>query len=293
MIGGPGAREVDVHRNRVKAAVLLAGLSALGLLVGSWFGPAGLVVAAVVVVALDCYVIARSDAIALRAMRAYPVSEAEQPVLHRVVRELTAPARVPMPRLYVSPTRAVNAFATGRDPAHAAVCCTEGILELLDERELRAVVGHELAHIRRGDTVVSSTAGAVASIVMVAAGLRVFGGGGRERDGAGPVGRALLTVLGPVAAAVVRATVSHDREYAADAEASRITGDPLGLAAALRKLDASTRKLVLPPERDIVATSHLMIASPLQQTGIAKLFASHPPMAERVARLEQRAGYRR
>nr|WP_281386678.1 M48 family metalloprotease [Jiangella mangrovi] len=224
-------------------------------------------------------------------MRAYPVSEAEQPVLHRVVRELTAPARVPMPRLYVSPTRAVNAFATGRDPGHAAVCCTEGILDLLDERELRAVVGHELAHIRRGDIVVSSTAGAVASVVMVAAGLRMFGR--RDRDHAGPVGRALLAVLGPVAAAVVRATVSEDREYAADAEASRITGDPLGLAAALRKLDASTRTLVLPPERDIVATSHLMIASPLQQTGIAKLFASHPPMAERVARLEQRAGYRR
>ncbi|RIQ26897.1 M48 family metalloprotease [Jiangella rhizosphaerae] len=283
---------MDVQRNRVKAVVLLAGLSALGLLAGSWFGPAGLLVAAVVVVGLNCYVVRRSDTIALRAMRAYPVSEAEQPVLHRVVRELTAPARVPMPRLYVSPTRAVNAFATGRDPAHAAVCCTEGILELLDERELRAVVGHELAHIRRGDTVVSSMAGAVASVVMVAAGLRVLGGG-RDGGQAGPVGRALLTVLGPVAAAVVRATVMPAREYEADAEASRITGDPLGLAAALRKLDASTRRLVLPPERDIVATSHLMIASPLQQTGLAKLFASHPPMAERVARLEQRAGYRR
>ncbi|WP_069114873.1 M48 family metalloprotease [Jiangella alba] len=272
---------MDVQRNRVKAVLLLAGLSGLALLAGSWLGPAGLFVAAVVVVGLNCYVVLRSDAIALRAMRAYPVSEAEQPVLHRVVRELTARARVPMPRLYVSPTRAVNAFATGRDPAHAAVCCTEGILDLLDERELRAVIGHELAHVRRGDTVVSSTAGAVASIVMVV--------GGR----AGPVGRALLTVLGPLAAAVVRATVTPSREYEADAEASRITGDPLGLAAALRKLDASTRRLVLPPERDIVATSHLMIASPLQQTGIAKLFASHPPMAERVARLEQRAGYRR
>ncbi|PZF85029.1 protease HtpX [Jiangella anatolica] len=260
---------------------LLAVPSALALLAGWAVGRWCLVIAVIVVAAVNGYVALRSDTIALGAMRAYPVSEAEQPVLHRVVRELTAPARVPMPRLYVSPTRAVNAFATGRDPAHAAVCCTEGILALLDERELRAVVAHELAHIRRADTLVSSTAGAVASVVMVAASMR------------GPVGRVLLTLLGPLAAAAVRLTVSPAREYEADAEASRITGDPLGLASALRKLDASTRRLVLPPERDIVATSHLMIASPLQQTGLAKLFASHPPMAERVARLEQRAGYRR
>ncbi|WP_026877529.1 M48 family metalloprotease [Jiangella gansuensis] len=279
-----------MHLNRVKAAALLVALSAVGLLVGSWFGPAGLAVAAVAVLAFDGYVYLRADAIALRAMRAYPVSEAEQPTLYRIVRELTAPARVPMPRIYVSPTRAVNAFATGRGPAHAAVCCTEGILALLDERELRGVIGHELAHIRRRDTVVSTLAGAAASVVMVAAGLRLFGGADARL---GPVGRALLVVLGPVAAAIVRLTVSPGREYDADAEAARITGDPLGLAGALRKLDTSTRTLVLPPERDIVATSHLMIASPLQQTGIARLFATHPPMSERVARLEQRAGYRR
>ncbi|TDE00937.1 protease HtpX [Jiangella asiatica] len=281
---------MDVQLNRVKAAVLLVALSAVGVVIGSWFGPVGLAVAAVGVVAFDGYVYLRADAIVLRAMRAYPVSEAEQPALYRVVRELTAPARVPMPRVYVSPTKAVNAFATGRGPARAAVCCTEGILALLDERELRGVVGHELAHIRRGDTVVSSMAGAAASVVMVAAGLRVFGGDG---DRVGAAGRVLLIVLGPLAAAIVRVSVSPAREYEADAEATRITGDPLGLAGALRKLDTSTRTLVLPPERDIVATSHLMIASPLQQTGIARLFATHPPMAERVARLEQRAGYRR
>lgn len=281
-----------MYGNRVRAAALLVALSAAGLAIGSRLGAVGLGAAAVVVVTLDGYVYLRSDAIALRAMRAYAVSEAEQPTLHRIVRELTPRARVPMPRIYVSPTRAVNAFATGRCPERAAVCCTEGILELLDERELRAVVAHELAHIRRRDTVVSSTAGAVASVVMVAAGLNLFNSH-RPAGHAGPVGRVLLMVLGPAAAAVVRLTVSHAREYDADAEATRITGDPLGLASALRKLEASTRRLVLPPERDIVAASHLMIACPLQQTGIVRLFASHPPMAERVARLEQRAGYRR
>lgn len=259
--------------------MLLGGISAAVVLVGSRWGWPGATAALGVAVAFNVAVRRRAATVALRAMRAYPVGEAEQPVLCRVVRELTVRARTPMPRIYVSPTPAVNAFAAGGRPGRACVCCTEGMLALLDERELRAVIGHEIAHIRRGDAITSSAAAAVASLVMIS---------GRR----GPC-RFLLLALGPLAAGVVRLAANPAREYQADAEAARLTGDPLALASALRKIDASVRRLVLPPERDIVAASHAMIASPLRHAGVARLFASHPPMAERVARLEQRAGYRR
>lgn len=269
---------MDVHRNRAKVVALLAAISAVAVFGGSRLGWAGVVVAAILVIAVNCYVYVRGDAIVLRAMRAYPVGEAEQPVLYRLVRDLTVAARVPMPRIYVSPTRAANAFAIGRGQSRAAVCCTEGILVLLDARELRTVLGHELAHIRREDTLMSSVTGAVASLVM---------------RPAGPAGRWLLAVLGPIAAVVVRATIRPAREYSADADAARFTGDPLALASALRKLEMSTRSLVLPPEANILAVSHVMIAGPLQRAGLGRHFATHPPMADRVARLEQLAGYRR
>jgi len=279
-----------VHHNGLKTAALLGLLSAFIVIVGASFGTTGLVLGLVVAIAANGFAYFHSDRLALRAMRAYPVSEAEQPALYRLVRELSTAARKPMPRLYVSPTAAPNAFATGRNPATAAVCCTEGILRTLNERELRAVLGHELAHVHNRDILTSSVAGALATVVLFIATFVFFL---RGNSGPGPIASLLMLLLGPVAASVIRLAISRSREYQADLDGAKLTGDPLALASALRKLEAGTRQLQPPPSRDVVAMSHLMIASPFRSEGLARLFVSHPPMAERVARLEKLAGYRR
>ena len=271
---------------------LVAGLAlAVGALVG---GRGGLLVALVVVLGIDGWAWYGSDRLALRAMRAYPVTETQAPGLYAVVRELATQARQPMPRLYVSPTDQPNAFATGRSPRRAALCCTQGILELLDRRELRAVLAHELAHVRNRDVLVSCLAGALAGVVTALASLATFATlfGGRpdeDRDGAGVLGTLVLVVLGPLAAGMVHVAVSRGREYEADADGARLCGDPQALASALRRISAGAAARPLPPEDRLVARGHLMIAPPVRATGLAALFATHPPMAERIARLERMA----
>ena len=235
-----------------------------------------------------------SDKIALRFAGAKPVTEAEAPDLYRIVGKVARIAELPTPRLYVIDQPAPNAFATGRDPQHAVVAVTRGILEIVNERELTAVLAHELGHVRNRDTmvmaVVASIAGAISYLAQMAQWSMWFGGGDRDdRDSGqlGMIGMILGIILLPIAAMLVQLAISRSREYGADDQSVALTQDPIALASALHKLDTYSKKVPLPVNP---AVAPLFIVQPLLPGGMSRLFATHPPIAERIARLEKMAG---
>lgn len=231
-----------------------------------------------------------SASLALRSMSAYPVTEAQQPAMYAIVRELSQKAGQPMPTLHVAPTRTPNAFATGRNPSHAAVCCTEGILDLLSERELRGVLGHELMHVYNRDILTSSVAQAMGGIITTVAQMLFFFGGGRDREG-GALGGIALVILAPIASMLTQMAISRTREFDADEDGARLTEDPLALASALKKLELGTERAPLAHTPQTEQVAHVMIANPFSMRGAQRLLSTHPPMDQRIRRLEQMAGY--
>jgi len=279
--------------NRVKTWVLIAALGGLFVLIGSLIGGSqGAVIALLLALAFNFAMYWYSDKIAIATTRSKPVTEQEYPQLYAIVRSLAQERNIPMPTIYVSDMAQPNAFATGRNPHHAAVSVTKGLLQIVDERELRAVLSHELSHVTNRDILIGSIAAGIAMAITFLARFAFFFGGGRdERNNPfGPFAFLIAWILAPLAAGLIQMAVSRSREYQADASGAELSGDPLALASALRKLDAYSKKVPAPATVG-PAEAHLFIVNPLagRRVQFANLFSTHPPTEERIARLEAMA----
>lgn len=274
--------------NSLKTWILMGVLTILLVLMGRWVGgPSGALVFLLLAVAMNFIGYFFSDSIALRMAGARELPEEEAPQLHAMIRRLADRAGLPMPRVYITPSQQPNAFATGRNPKHAAVAVTEGILRLLTPHELEGVLAHELAHIRNRDILISSIAamlaGAITWIADVIQWGAIFGMGRQdEEEGPGLAGGLAMAILGPIAATLIQLAISRAREFKADATGARIAGTPDGLASALLKLEEAARYI---PADISPSTAHLYIVNPLRGSFIAQLFSTHPPIEERVRRL--------
>ncbi len=283
--------------NTLRTTILLALLTALLVWAGDLIGGRqGAVVALIFAGAMNFFSYWFSDRMVMAMYRAKEVTPDDDPELHGIVRELAQRAGLPMPRVFVLPQETPNAFATGRNPQHAAVAVTAGIRRILTKRELAGVLGHELAHVMNRDilvgTIAATLAGAIGYLAWMAQWAMIFGGGrGRDNEGGGNIfGLLFMMIVAPMAAMIIQMAVSRSREYGADAGGAKITGDPLALASALRKLQMASERIPLHVnEATADATAHMFIVSPLTGGGLRSLFSTHPPVEERVARLEAMA----
>jgi heat shock protein HtpX len=276
--------------NRVKTWVLIAALGGLFVLIGAWIGgTGGAIVALMFALLFNFAMYWFSDKIAIATTRSKPVTEQEYPALYRIVRELTQAKEMPMPGIFVSDMMQPNAFATGRNPHHAAVAVTKGILELCDERELRGVLAHELSHVTNRDILIGSIAAAIGMSIVLLSRFALFFGGGDDRDNNfGLIGMLIAWILAPIAAAVIQMAVSRSREYQADESGAYLSHDPAALASALQKLELASKQ-VAPPATVSPAVAHMFIVNPFsgRKVQFANLFSTHPPTAARIERLEE------
>jgi heat shock protein HtpX len=280
----------------LRTTILLGALTGIIMAMGQWLGGTqGMTIAFIFAVIMNFGSYWFSDKIVLAAYSARQVSEAEAPMLYRIVHNLTLKAGMPMPKIYIIPMEGANAFATGRNPQHAAVAVTEGIMRLMNERELTGVLAHELGHVKNRDILISSIAATLAGVIVhvayMAQWAAMFGIGRRDDDegGGGALGLILMAILAPIAATIIQMAISRTREYAADDSGARLCGDPLALASALRKLGMASERIPLDASPQ---TSHLFIVNPLSGQSFARLFSTHPPLEERIERLERMAGQR-
>jgi heat shock protein HtpX len=278
--------------NQVKTVVLLTFLAALLVVIGGVMGGKnGATIALVIALVMNFGAYWFSDKMVLSMYHAQEVSEADMPDLYRIVRELTQQAGLPMPRLYIIPDESPNAFATGRNPSHAAVAVTEGILKLLSWEELAGVLGHELGHVKNRDILIQSIAATIGAAVTYVAQFGLLFGGGRsdDREGGGSiVGALLMMFLAPLAAGIIQMAISRSREYIADQTGAHLCGHPMWLAGALDKLRRGVDAVPMNADQ---ATAHMFIVKPFAGGGLASLFSTHPPIEERIARLQHMAGY--